>query len=128
MVGWTLLSGCAAETECVREVAVGELSVCVDVALSADERRRGLRGREPLEHGEGLLLRFPVEGEVCLVNDGVTAPVDAVFFDDRGVVTALMTLPENDATARCAMPARDVLELKGGAADGLVVGMVGILP
>lgn len=78
--------------------------------------------------GEGLLLRFPVEGEVCLVNDGVATPVDAVFFDQRGVVTALMRLPAHDGTARCAGPARDVLELPGGASERVVVGMVGALP
>ncbi len=93
-------------------VQVGAVSVCATQALTAADRLQGLRGRD---HLEALLLRFPVESELCLVNDGVSVDVTAVFIQADGRVSALLDLPAGDATVRCGGPARDVLELTSPA-------------
>ena len=126
-----LASGSAlacASGECDPRVRVGSLDVCVDLATTAAERLQGLRGHAPLGPGEGLLMRFPVEGEVCLVNDGVSFDVDAVLFDGERRVTHIVRLEADDGAAQCAGPAIHVLEVAGGAASGLIPGTLGALP
>lgn len=122
----TALVACA--EACPQTAQVSDVDVCVDLATTAAQRLTGLRGRAALSDAEGLLLRFPVEGEVCLVNDGVPFGVDAVLFDEARRVSAVLSLAANDPTPQCAGPARDVLELSAGRARGVAVGSVGVLP
>lgn len=100
------------------------LEVCLaGEARTADERMAGLRDRPPLSGDEGLLIVFPLEGEVCLVNDGVGYAIDAVYADDGGTVVAVEhDIPAGDATARCHDATRRVLEVRGGVAAEAAVG------
>lgn len=93
------------------------LTVRVELAVTAEERMRGLRDRNSLPEDQGLLLVFPVTGEVCVVNDGVPFAIDAVFVDAEGVVTAVeRAIPADDPTPRCHPLTRRVLELAAGVA------------
>ena len=85
--------------------------------------RGDLRVVRPLAPGEGLLLPFPVEDEICIVNDGVSFALDVAYADAAGQVIAIeRRLPANDGTPRCHGPARDVLETAAGALDGVEIG------
>lgn len=114
-----LFWGC--DDPCER-LEVADLEVCIDHAKTAAERTRGLIGHD-LQNDEGLLLTFPVEGEVCLTNAGVPYPIDALWIDEGGVVVAI----EHGLAAQaqgpwCHSPARHVLEVNGGVALGVEVG------
>lgn len=115
-----LLGGCADDV-----VAIGEpvaLSVRVRRAETAAERMEGLRGKT-LAPGEGLLLVFPVEDELCITNAGVTQPIDAVFIGEELAVTHVeRAVAADDGTLRCAR-ARWILEVRADAAASVVAGM-----
>jgi uncharacterized membrane protein (UPF0127 family) len=90
---------------------------CADQAVTAEERRRGLAGAPPLGPGEGLLLHFPTEGEVCIVNGGVDFPIDALYADRDGFVVAVETgIPAGDDDPRCHPDTERVLEVAAGQA------------
>lgn len=91
----------------------------VTVAVTAEMRRQGLGALEPLSPGTGLLLTFPVTGEVCVVNAGIPYAIDALYLDPDGtVITIQRSIPALDEAPRCATGVRSVLEvLAGEAAD-----------
>lgn len=97
------------------------LYVCADIAETAEERRRGLRGRETLAPDEGLLIVFPTEGEVCISNDGVPFSIDVVYADRTDEVIAVeREVPADDPTPRCHAPVERVLEVPAGVATQVV--------
>ncbi|MFW6086283.1 MAG: DUF192 domain-containing protein [Myxococcota bacterium] len=107
------------------ESPAGELrlEVFVDEARTAEERMQGLAGRDGLDPGEGLLLIFPAEGEVCIVNEAVPFAIDALFIDGAGTVGAVERhIPAGDSTARCHGATLEVLEVAAGVADPVRVG------
>ena len=134
-VPWTLLLGLtlslvvgcddAAMVELRGPLDELRLRMHVDLARTADERRVGLVGRAGLSPDEGLLLEFPVEGEVCIQNAFVTFAIDVVFVDaDSRVVAVEAGVPAGDTRARCHAPVNSVLELADGAALSVQVGDV----
>lgn len=114
-------SGC--DDGCERwALGQARLSVCVTRATTADERRRGLVGRG-LDDGEGLLLVFPVEGEVCITNEGVGLAIDALWLDSRGTVTAIeRALAAGAPGPWCHAPAAFVMEVRAGTAAAVAPG------
>jgi uncharacterized membrane protein (UPF0127 family) len=99
------------------------LEVRAGEAITAAERRAGLTAVPPLEIDEGLLLEFPIEGEVCLVNEGVPYAIDAVYVDSSARVVALeRAIPADDPTFRCHLATRTVLEVVAGAAAEVALG------
>lgn len=99
------------------------LTVCASEARSAEERMRGLAGHAPLAHDEGLVLVFPVEGEVCIVNGGVDFAIDVVLADDAGtVVEVLRGVAAHDDEPRCREVVRRALELSAGVASPVALG------
>jgi hypothetical protein len=98
------------------ETADAPVQLCAEVARTEAERMRGLRGRAPLAPGEALLLEFPVEDEICIVNDGVSFPIDVLYAaSDDTVVAVERDVPAGDSTPRCHRGVQRVLETAAGA-------------
>lgn len=90
----------------------------VELAVTAEERRQGLRGHLPLATGEALVLIFPRELEVCVVNNGVQFAIDAVFAAEDGKILAIEhDIPAADGSARCHQGVRWVVETAAGQAE-----------
>jgi len=103
----------------------------VDVEIADDEAERlaGLRGRDGLDAGEGLLIVLPAQGEVCITNRGVAFAIDAVFASEDGTVTALAAgIAADDDSLHCADGVRYVLEVAAGVAEGVRPGNRVIIP
>lgn len=116
--GALLTSSCQCPDEVRLTGAETTLSVCAERARTEDERARGLMGRDPLAPGEGLLLEWPVETELCLFNRGVDFAIDMVFADAAGTVVAIERgVSPGDETLRCHVAMR-VLETAAFEADG----------
>ncbi len=99
------------------------MSACVDVLTDEADLRVGLRGREELEVGHGVLLEFPLEAEICIFNDGVRWDIDAVFVDPEARVVAVeRAVPASDGSARCHAGVQRVIEVHSGEADAVRVG------
>lgn len=106
-----------------RVVTVGPLEVCAEVADTEAARAAGLTGRAPLDDDEGLLLDFPVTDEICIVNEGVSFSIDAIYIgpDDR-VSAVEREIPRGDPTPRCIDGTQRVLEVAAGVSQGIAPG------
>ena len=94
-----------------------------ELAVTAEERRQGLRGSDPLLPGQALLMVLPRELEVCIVNDGVTFSIDAIYARNSGSVLAIeRDIPANDGTARCHEGVRWIVETAAGEAAEVAAG------
>lgn len=129
MVGSGLgVTACDDDSGCRRVRVIGpdggeRLSVCAVVRDTAAGRRVGLRDVAVLPDDRGLLLVFPVEDEVCIVNDGVGYPIDVIHASTDGEVVAIeRAIPAGDATARCHPATRQVLEVGAGVAARVMLG------
>lgn len=132
---WLAFTGCASDAanECdgtrVRiehgSGADTALSVCAALAVSEQDRAKGLSGQPPLPDSRGLLLIFPVAGEVCIQNGPVSFAIDVVYAAEDGTVVAVERgFPAGDAVARCHPGVKRVLEVGAAVADGVVTGDV----
>lgn len=97
------------------------LQACVDVARTAEERRRGLAGEPDLPEGGGMLFEFPVTGEVCMTGAGMLFPITVAFVDEDLSIIAVSPLSPGGAPI-CERPARYALELSRSAEGKLEVG------
>lgn len=129
-----LLSGLPACSPCT-PITVGPrdgtpvLDLCVDLAVTAVERRTGLRGAAaPPAEGSGLLLQFPGEGTVCLDNEAVAFDLDLIYTDDDEEIVMLRRLRAGDADPICDVNIRRVLEVAVGGADDVRLGHVMTIP
>lgn len=106
-----------------RDGEAARLRVRYELATSEQARRDGLQTRLPLEPDEGLLLEFPLEGEVCIHNSAVPYPIDVVFAgaDDR-VVRDVLPFAAFDTAAICVASVKRVLEVRAGVGAGVVQG------
>jgi uncharacterized membrane protein (UPF0127 family) len=113
-------SGCAEDVVTIRGSDDGVVlrASLIGRAETATERMEGLRGRT-LEAGEGLLIAFPVEDEVCITNGGVTQAIDAVFIGGDAAVTHVeRAVPAGDGSVRCAT-GQWILEVLAGEAEAV---------
>jgi uncharacterized membrane protein (UPF0127 family) len=94
------------------------LEARAEVARTEAERRRGLRGHVPLAPGEALLIELSLElDDICVVNNGVSFEIDAVFARADGTVVAVeRAIPAGDASARCHDQTRWIVETAAGQA------------
>ena len=135
LLALALSAGCASSLDyvVVRDVfgAVTLRVALVGQALSATERAAGLRDYAPLAEDEGLLLRFPLEDEICIVNAGVDYPIDAVFLLENSGgtyrVNSVVSLAAEEIEAHCAV-ASAVLEVRQGTAASVNAGQTTSLP
>src|SRR5690606_37801038 len=94
-----------------------------DIATTELERRQGLAGRTELPPDRGLLLHFPLTGEVCIVNTGVVFDIDAIYADELGTIVAIERgIPAQNSSPRCVEGVRNVLEVNAGVADPFAAG------
>jgi uncharacterized membrane protein (UPF0127 family) len=101
------------------------LRVEVEFARSAEARREGLQGREPLGPDRGLWLVFPTVGEVCIRNEGVGFDIDVIYLDaDHRVIAVSLDVPAGEDMLRCELGVASVLEVQAGVALGVAPGDV----
>lgn len=98
------------------------LDVCAEVATSEAARRAGLAGRPDLPEGAGLLMQFPITGEVCITGEQMRFPLDVVFVDEGGRVAALGGLGVDDPALICEQGITQVLEVSAGVAGAVAEG------
>ena len=115
-----------------RAVVIGGERFGVEVAVTPEERRVGLSGRESLAADAGMLFAFEGERMLSFWMKDTLIPLDIVFIDgDRRIVDVQTMTPELDVATRdltvyqSAEPARYALEVNAGVAEelGLRVGM-----
>jgi hypothetical protein len=113
-----------------KTVTVRGVEVRAEVADTEDARREGLMGRESLEEGTGMILRFPNAGYHGVWMKGMRFSLDIIWIRDGKVVWIVENAPpapHEEATPKIYVPeaaAQDVLEVPAGfvAAHAIAVG------
>ena len=93
----------------------------VELALTDDQRARGLMFRKELPDAQGMLFDFKVEQEVGFWMKNTYIPLDMIFIRADGTIRriAANTEPLSERLVPSEGPIRFVLEVAGGSAKKL---------
>ncbi|MEC8676191.1 MAG: DUF192 domain-containing protein [Pseudomonadota bacterium] len=98
----------------------------IELAITADQRARGLMGRRDLAPDGGMLFIFPAVARQVMWMKNTPLPLDMLFLDADGRIVRIVerTVPFSTAHISSRRPVKAVLELRGGTAGrlGLKVG------
>jgi uncharacterized protein len=109
------------ESELIVDAADGEFEFQVEMAVSPEQRSRGLMFRESLEEDRGMLFDFGRPQVVSMWMRNTYVPLDMLFIDAAGRITQIAenTQPLSDTVVASREPVRAVLELLGGVSAKL---------
>ncbi len=95
-----------------------------ELAITGEERARGLMGRTDFAAGDAMLFVFPQAGKRSFWMKDTPISLDIIFFDDAGrwLNTATATQPYSLENIYSSGEARYVLELAAGEAVRLGIG------
>jgi uncharacterized protein len=93
----------------------------VELAVSSEQRSRGLMFRESLDEDRGMLFDFGRPQVASMWMRNTYVPLDMLFIDAEGRITqiAANTQPLSDTVVASREPVRAVLELRGGVSAKL---------
>jgi uncharacterized membrane protein (UPF0127 family) len=93
----------------------------VELAVTNEQRERGLMFRRSLPEGQGMLFKFEPEQVINMWMHNTYIPLDMIFIrgDGRILRIAENTKPESDDIISSGGRARGVLEVIGGTARKL---------
>jgi len=96
----------------------GSTRLYVELATTAEQRRRGLMHRPRMQRNWGMLFVFEREETRSFWMKDTLIPLDMIFMDAEGRVVRIVeeATPETTTPRRSLDPARFVLELNGGRA------------
>lgn len=100
--------------------ATGAVRLEIEATAVSDEAdlRQGLLGRPALLPGEGFLLLFPIETNICINNLAVNYPIEALFLTASRQVIAIESLEARAPQPICHLSTGMVLELPAGSLEG----------
>jgi uncharacterized membrane protein (UPF0127 family) len=98
-------------------------AINLELALTQEELATGLMFRPTLAADRGMLLLFPVERYPSIWMKNTLIDLDLVFLDDHGIVVDIIAGVPPCVADPCpiytpSVPARAVLEIAAGGADG----------
>ncbi|WP_414833455.1 DUF192 domain-containing protein [Afifella sp. YEN Y35] len=101
--------------------AKGTHTFDVELALTQQERSRGLMYRREVPRGTGMLFDFGSDRPITMWMKNTYVPLDMVFIgsDHKVQSIAKETTPLSETTIASERPVRFVLEVAGGTADRL---------
>ncbi|WP_260291891.1 DUF192 domain-containing protein [Sedimenticola hydrogenitrophicus] len=105
-----LLTGCLESRQV--SLLVDNINARVEVAASPKARQRGLMYRESMGKDEGLLMIFPEPREVSLWMLNTRIPLDVGFFDDQGVLRAVVSMQPDGGKQLYHSPPRTLYALE----------------
>ena len=98
----------------------------LELAVTSDQRARGLMGRRDLAADGGMLFIFPTVARQVMWMKNTPLPLDMLFLAADGRIAHIVerTVPFSTARISSRRPVKAVLELRGGTAGrlGLKVG------
>jgi uncharacterized membrane protein (UPF0127 family) len=104
----------------------GPVAFKVEMALTSDERAKGLMYRTELAPDAGMLFDFRTDQQVYMWMKNTYLPLDMVFIRSDGRIASIAanTTPLSTETISSGGPVRAVLELPAGTAKarGITVG------
>jgi len=103
----------------------GTVTLSIEIADEPNERSRGLMFREALDDDAGMLFIYPVPRIASFWMKNTLIPLDMIFIDEGGEVTSIAreTVPHSLKPVRSTAPVKYILEIDGGDADRLGIGV-----
>lgn len=99
----------------VTSLTIGVHLIRAELAISDDERARGLMFREQLGENDGMAFRFPVSGKHCMWMKNTPLPLSVAFAGEDGRIVNIEEMQPHTETPHCAKgPARYALEMNRG--------------
>lgn len=91
----------------------------VELAVTPEERSRGLMFRTEMAQDAGMLFDFGAARDISMWMKNTFISLDMLFVDANGTIVGIekRTVPQSEAIIPSPKPVRFVLELNGGAAD-----------
>ena len=90
ITGLLFLLGCASPKPVTDiEVTIGEQTFHLEIAKDLPARREGLMNREALGANDGMIFIFPDAQERSFWMKNCFIPIDLIFLDSRGTITAI---------------------------------------
>src|SRR5919198_1241175 len=124
LVLWSVGPAAAAEEQTLEIVTRnGVYPFTVEVAITDEERSKGLMFRRELPEGRGMLFDFKQDTNATMWMKNTYIPLDMIFIraDGRIQRIAESTEPESTKIIAAGAPVRAVLEVIGGTARKLGV-------
>jgi len=98
-----------------RTLLIGDQTVYVEVATTANQIRKGLMHRRSIQPGWGMLFELGSPQLFCMWMKDTHLPLTAGFIDDAGLLVQLIDLEPLDRTEQCShMPVVAMLEMPRG--------------
>jgi uncharacterized protein len=93
-----------------------EYTFTIELAISADERSKGLMFRNNLKQNEGMLFIYPKNQIIKMWMKNTLIPLDMIFIDENGEIEEIykMTTPNDLTPLGPEVNLRGVLEINGG--------------
>jgi uncharacterized protein len=93
----------------------------VELAVTDEQRARGLMFRRSLPEGQGMLFKFEPDQVIQMWMRNTYIPLDMIFIRSDGRISRIAenTKPESDNIISSGAPARGVLEVIAGTARKL---------
>ena len=91
----------------------------VELAITPEERSRGLMFRTEMADDAGMLFDFGGVHNISMWMKNTFISLDMLFIDANGTIVGIekRTVPQSETIIPSPKPVRFVLELNGGAAD-----------
>ncbi len=121
LVSLSLLAGRAGALDAgTLEIATksGVRSFSIELAVTDEERAKGLMYRKRVPDGYGMLFDFKQEQPVSMWMKNTLVPLDMIFIRDNGRIARIAenTEPLSERIISSGPPVRAVLEVAGGTA------------
>lgn len=112
----------AADESTLEIVTAGGVHVfTIEMAVTDEERQKGLMFRKELPEGRGMLFDFKPDQDVSMWMRNTYIPLDMLFINGDGTIRRIAesTEPLSEKTIPSGGPVRGVLEVIGGTAKKL---------
>ncbi|MGB0843562.1 MAG: DUF192 domain-containing protein [Alphaproteobacteria bacterium] len=98
-------------------------SFVVELALDQPHQAQGLMFRKHLPDDQGMLFMFPKDGMRSFWMRNTLIPLDIIFINSQGVIVHVHpnAKPLDESPIPSRLPAKAVLELRGGLAEELSI-------
>ncbi len=132
--GEEVLQGENAKEPFLEEVVLNGHAVMMELALTPEQRARGLMGREALADDEGMLFVFPdtepYPAAVSFWMKDCLIPIDVIFISREGEIVSIHEMeppepgtPDDELKAYpSGSPVQFAIEVRGGLAEELDLG------